>query len=202
MATAGFPQDSAAANARRLPVPEGEWKLLSYTITHANQPARASKPARRSKPNEGKARLASGSSLAQLVDGTVAGRPSRPSLGNRSRGHGPGDRRLQSGQGRQGRDGRVSLRPSVQAHGDGQILRQDGNRHKQLSLEMSLVGSAGEVCTNMMVNGGRPAKPEFTITDPKGKVVATGQLSSMAEASLAGTRGEYHRSWTKSITSA
>ena len=41
---------------------------------------------------------------------------------------------------------------------------------------MSLVGSAGEVCTNMMVDGGRPAKPEFTITDPKGKVVQQGSF--------------------------
>ena len=41
---------------------------------------------------------------------------------------------------------------------------------------MSLIGSAGEICTNMMVDGGRPSKPEFTITDPKGKVVQAGQL--------------------------
>ena len=49
-------------------------------------------------------------------------------------------------------------------------------QHKQLSLDMSLVGSTGEICTNMMVNGGRPSKPEFTITDPKGKVVQQGSF--------------------------
>ena len=43
-------------------------------------------------------------------------------------------------------------------------------------LEMSLVGVSGEVCTNMMVKGGRPGKPEFTITDPKGKVVQEGNF--------------------------
>ena len=53
---------------------------------------------------------------------------------------------------------------------------EDGNKQKLLSLGMSLVGSAGEVCTNMMVNGGRPPKPEFTITDAKGKVVQQGSF--------------------------
>ena len=38
------------------------------------------------------------------------------------------------------------------------------------------MGSAGEVCTNMMVDGDRPSKPEFTITDPKGKVVEQGSF--------------------------
>jgi hypothetical protein len=46
----------------------------------------------------------------------------------------------------------------------------------QISLEMSLVGSAGEVCTNLMLSGGRPPKPQFTITDPDGKVVQQGSF--------------------------
>ena len=43
-----------------------------------------------------------------------------------------------------------------------------------LEMSLSIVGSTGEVCTNLLVNGGRPPKPEFTITDPKGKVVQQG----------------------------
>ncbi len=45
------------------------------------------------------------------------------------------------------------------------------NVTKQMALQMSLIGSAGEVCTNLVVDGGRPPKPDFTITDPKGHVV-------------------------------
>jgi hypothetical protein len=39
---------------------------------------------------------------------------------------------------------------------------------------MSLVGIGGEVCSNLIVDGGRPGKPAFTITDPDGKVVERG----------------------------
>ncbi len=46
----------------------------------------------------------------------------------------------------------------------------------KVSLSMSLVGSAGEVCTNLMVNGGRPDKPKFTISTEKGEVVDTGNF--------------------------
>ena len=53
---------------------------------------------------------------------------------------------------------------------------QDGQAGKQLSLGMSLVGSAGEVCTSLMVNGTQPGKPAFTITDPDGKVVQSGNF--------------------------
>ena len=43
-------------------------------------------------------------------------------------------------------------------------------------LAMELVGIGGEACTNMMVKGRRPGKPDFTITDPKGKVVQQGSF--------------------------
>jgi hypothetical protein len=45
---------------------------------------------------------------------------------------------------------------------------------KIVRLSLSLVGSAGEVCSDLEVKGGRPAKPEFTITDPDGKEVVKG----------------------------
>ena len=41
---------------------------------------------------------------------------------------------------------------------------------------MSLVGSAGEICTNLIVNGGRPGKPKFTISTEKGEEVDTGNF--------------------------
>ncbi len=46
----------------------------------------------------------------------------------------------------------------------------------QVRLSLSLVGSAGEVCTRLIVDGGRPEKPSFTITDDKDKVVESGNF--------------------------
>lgn len=45
-----------------------------------------------------------------------------------------------------------------------------------VALGLSLVGAGGEVCSNLMVDGGRPDKPQFTITDPDGKVVQQGSF--------------------------
>jgi len=44
------------------------------------------------------------------------------------------------------------------------------------SLSMSLVGSGGEAVSNLVVDGYRPPKPEFTITNPKGEVVEKGNF--------------------------
>jgi hypothetical protein len=45
-----------------------------------------------------------------------------------------------------------------------------------IQLSLSLVGSAGESCSDMTVKGSRPGKPQFTITDPEGKVAQTGNF--------------------------
>jgi hypothetical protein len=45
-----------------------------------------------------------------------------------------------------------------------------------LPLGLSLVGVGGEVCSSLTVDGGRPPKPTFTITDPDGKVVQQGNF--------------------------
>ncbi|MBC8876851.1 MAG: hypothetical protein H8E44_46075 [Planctomycetes bacterium] len=44
------------------------------------------------------------------------------------------------------------------------------------SLGMSLIGSGGERCSGIYVNGSRPPSPAFTITDPDGKEVQTGNF--------------------------
>ena len=42
--------------------------------------------------------------------------------------------------------------------------------------ERVVVGSGGESVSNLVVDGYRPTKPEFTITDPKGEVVEKGSF--------------------------
>ena len=51
---------------------------------------------------------------------------------------------------------------------------QDNDQLKCLVLELTLVGSAGEVVTDMTINGQRPPKPRWTITDASQKVVEAG----------------------------
>ena len=41
-------------------------------------------------------------------------------------------------------------------------------------LALSLVGSGGEVCSNLRVDGKRPEKPEFTISTADGEEVERG----------------------------
>ena len=43
-------------------------------------------------------------------------------------------------------------------------------------LSMSLVGSGGERCTSLSVNGSRPPSPELTISTREGKVIERGKL--------------------------
>lgn len=47
---------------------------------------------------------------------------------------------------------------------------------KQLRLSMDLVGSAGESCTNLMVNGNRPDEPRFAIATLGNEVVERGKF--------------------------
>ena len=111
-------------------------------------------------------------------DGSLLGDTIMPCGWGRLRlhdGDGPGDRQVQGDRRRQGRDGRLAPRPALQAGGDGFAdLRKDGE--ETAALEMSLIGSSGEVCSNLTVDGGQPPKPEFTITDDKGKVVEAGSF--------------------------
>ena len=52
----------------------------------------------------------------------------------------------------------------------------DAKQKPVTQLSLSLIGSAGENCTNMTVTGDRPPKPTFTITDTEGKVVQSGSF--------------------------
>ena len=47
---------------------------------------------------------------------------------------------------------------------------------RTLSLGMSLVGTGGEVCSNLLVKGNRPGAPEFTISTKDGEEVAAGKF--------------------------
>jgi hypothetical protein len=46
----------------------------------------------------------------------------------------------------------------------------------KVSLSLSIVGAAGEQCTNFYVNGKRPPSPQFIIKDEDGKIVHQGRF--------------------------
>jgi hypothetical protein len=146
----------------RAPLPVGQWKLLMYTIdrTGAGDPI---KPESESP------------SLLQMLANALFGRGqvARNTMVIRPRftmiaARGTADSRPVEV--REGETVELRFGPPYQPKVSGSYL-QDGGR---MSLGMSLVGVAGEVCSNLMIDGGRPPQPAFTITDPDGKVVERG----------------------------
>ena len=153
-------------------IPEGQWKLLSYTIDLTNVP----EP---SKPEEKKDDAKEGSGISAL------GLALESLLGNSNSIAPPGRRfsYVTAGATAKYKPVKVSegetvefpfgppFKPTVTI---GYI--QGGGENKQAALGMTLFGSVGEVVSDMMVHGARPAKPELTIKDPKGEVVQSGNF--------------------------
>jgi hypothetical protein len=139
----------------RAPLPAGSWKLLTYTIdqTGRGDPA---KPA------------AAEPSLLQVLAGALLRRdePARPTYTMVSA---RAKRDYAAVEVRAGETAELRFGPSYTPRVTGSF--QSGDK---VSLGMSLVGIGGEVCSNLVVEGGRPDKPAFTITDPDGKVVQRG----------------------------
>jgi hypothetical protein len=178
----GFLQISGDKNTP-VPVPEGEWKLLAYTITVPESPKPAEPTERKDQKKEVKK---DGAKKTTLVD--VLAKKAETILG--------------AGQSiRIGRVGPKYTRVSARGTSDykpvkvvkGQTVELPfgppyrpvvkawnyyGNNQKprELQLELAIIGSAGEICSDMMVDGSRPGKPEFTITDDKQKIVQQGSF--------------------------
>ncbi|MGO8745178.1 MAG: hypothetical protein ACLQNE_04235 [Thermoguttaceae bacterium] len=152
-----------------IPVPEGEWKLFSYTITHANSPEPAKPAAKAAEKKNALLDL-----LAKQLTGTITG--GEPFVSGPSLVSATATDKCKAVTVR--KDETVEFpfgppyTPTVKAMNYGVPLGQ----REQVSLEMQLVGVSGEGCTNMLVKGGRPGKPDFTITDPDGKVVQQGSF--------------------------
>ncbi len=150
-----------------VPVPEGEWRLLSYTI-RLNESTEPPKEEEK-KAEEGK------SAVKLLEDAIKAFVKSTPVAGSTSEwsvvtARGPKDYKPVKVV--KGETVEMPFGPPYTPL----VTSQNWGNPAELQLEMSLVGSAGETCSDMTVRGGRPGKPEFTITDPKGEVVQQGSF--------------------------
>lgn len=143
-----------------VPLPEGEWKLLSYTINRTEEPA--AKEEKEGAETEGSALL---KALASLLTGESPTSGPRHTVVTATA---------------------TKDCPTVKVSGQDAVPLPFGPPYKpvvkvgygqgtdKVQLQMSLVGSAGEMCQDMQINGQRPGKPSFTITDPDGKEVASG----------------------------
>jgi hypothetical protein len=170
-----------------IPVPEGKWKLLSYTITHAARPEPA-KPAEKkaeTKPADKAAKAKKSTLLGalakQLVE-TIAGGESETPAATPSPVAGAtlvsatATEKYKAVTVRKGKTVELPFGPPYTPTVTAMSYGNPKEQPEQLYLEMSLVGVGGEGCTNMLVKGTRPGKPGFTITDPKGKVVQQGDF--------------------------
>ena len=180
-----------------IPVPEGQWKLLSYTITCANHPAagqsRPRKPGRRRRPQRSRPgkpprrrRAPCWGSAKQLLETITGGSARRrasdvePSfVAGPSFVSATATEKYKAVTVRKGQTVELPFGPPYTPTVTGPVPTELGPpkvQAEEVYLAMELVGVGGEKCTNMMVKGGRPGKPEFTITDPKGKVVQQGSF--------------------------
>jgi hypothetical protein len=152
-------------------IPEGEWKLLSYNINQIESPE-PSKPAEKkeeSKKSSGV--LAIGQALESILGNSTPVAPGRRFTMISAQ----GTAKYKPVKVREGETVEFPFGPPYKPLVTLDYI-QNLNNAKQAQLGMSLVGSVGEMVTNMMVGGSRPAKPEFTIKDPKGEVVQTGNF--------------------------
>jgi len=141
----------------KTPLPVGKWKLASYSIdgTKQKDTAKADEEA---------------PSLLNVLAGAISrsdssSRPRYTVVSARAQGDYPAI------DVREGETVDIPFGPPYKP-----IVTASPRGAGQLYLSMSLVGVADESCSNLTVDGGRPAGPKFTITAPDGKQVQTGKF--------------------------
>jgi hypothetical protein len=142
-------------------VPAGDWKLVSYTIDRTVYTPEGAPEAMKEKPKEN-------SLLGVLTQGMTGATKKRegPQYTGVSCAGGKDTAALKV---EEGKTLKMPFGPPYKA-----VVTARKASAKQAQLSLSLVGKAGEVCTNMMVSGDRPPAPKFTINTPKGETVSNG----------------------------
>ena len=162
-------------------MPEGEWKLLSYTIdaTAAKEPKKAEekkeekKPEKKADEKDKKGTMLE--SLAQDLNALLGGSSAADTAIQQSTVSAEATGSYKAVKVVKGETVVLPFGPPYKPVVTADFFENDSKR-EVLSLGLTLVGSAGEVCDEMTVKGGRPSKPKFTITDAKGKVIEKGSF--------------------------
>lgn len=141
----------ATGKTSRAPLPVGQWRLVSYTITQAEE---RDSPAR--SPD-----------APQSIPAQLGTRYHRVT----ARGTGDGA----AIEVRAGQTATLAFGPPYKPVVTlSSLSKSAGVRSARLGL--SLVGAGGERCSGLTVSGRRPPRPIFTITSPDGKEIARGSF--------------------------
>jgi hypothetical protein len=153
-------------------IPEGEWKLLSYNINQIESPEPSKQAGKKEESKKSSGVQGIGQALESLLGNAT---PVAPPARRFTMISAQGTTKYKPVKVREGETVEFPFGPPYKPLVTLDYI-QGGNNNKQAQLGMSLVGSVGEMVTNMMVNGSRPSKPDFTIKDPKGEVVQSGSF--------------------------
>ncbi|MBN2022020.1 MAG: hypothetical protein JW809_04435 [Pirellulales bacterium] len=158
----------------KAPLPEGQWRLLDYTIDQTGM-AKPKEEPKKEQANAAKPKASEPSLMKALIQALAgSGREVvRPPIVRYTR-----------VSARAKRDGKpfTVVKDQTVALPFGPPYRpvvdvQYRSGADSVSLGLSLVGSADEVCTSLMVDGRQPPEPAFTISTEDGKEVAADKFS-------------------------
>lgn len=154
-------------------VPAGQWKLVSYTIDRTGYKEPAAKPAEGKTPKVEKKR-----SLLQAIAESLTGKSTSTAVSRVSSSvprqtlvsaRATGD--CKPVEVAEGKTVALPFGPPYKP-----VVKAAGRGAEKVSLNLSLVGAAGEQCSDLRVDGQRPGKPEFVIRTPDGKEVQRGSF--------------------------
>jgi len=150
------------------PLPVGKWKLLAYTIDHTGYDP-PPKPKDDAKKEGGGSLLESLASALMGAAGSSVPEVPRPRFTFVSA---QATRDYPAIEVREGETAKLPFGPPYRPVVTVSYPEGEG----KVSLAMNVVGSVGEHCTDLYVDGGRPKAPEFTIVGPDGKEVDRGKF--------------------------
>jgi hypothetical protein len=169
-------------------VPSGRWKLLAYTIDRTGLPEPlpkeppAEKPKKEVAGDAKKAKKEGGSlleALARILSGAaesvVPAAPTAFGMPRSTLVSAEATARCKPIEVRAGQTVPLPFGPPYKPVVKVQFFNP-GKESREAHLALELIGSAGEVCTDLMLDGSRPASPDFTIRAAKGDVVEHGSF--------------------------
>jgi hypothetical protein len=161
-----------------VPVPAGTWRLHSYTLDRTGYDESASAASKKTEQDkegedEAKPKTSLWQALAQAVlgDGGAAEGAMLPTAGP-TMVSAQGTSKFKEFQVQAGKTVPLSFGPPYRPV----VSAMPSNKPGYAYLSMSIVGSAGEECTNLVVKGRRPTSPRFRVTTPDGNEVASGKF--------------------------
>jgi hypothetical protein len=172
------------AEGKPVPVPEGEWKLLSYTIDLTNvkspeeEKAEKEKAEAKAAGDKGEKKKGPGIFAAMVKAMGETASSGVPSLGDVGQ---PRTTVISA-------EATAACKP-IKVVKDETVTLPFGPPYKTtvrpsyfqqqndtMSLGLEMIGSAGEIVTNLSIKGARPDKPKIKILDPEGEVVNRGNF--------------------------